>query len=93
MIVGTCIIDLEITDANSLKDKRQVVRSLIERIRNRFLVSVAQLDDHDLWQNATIGVAVVSNKAASAHQVLNKLLDYVESDPRVVVVGCQMEML
>ncbi len=93
MIVGTCIIDLEITDSDSLKDKRQVVRSLIERIRSRFPVSIAQLDDHDLWQSATLGVAVVANKTAFANQVLNKVLDHVESDPRVVVVGCQMEML
>lgn len=93
MVVGTCIIDLEITDSDSLKDKRQVVKSLMERVRHRFPVSVAQLDDHDLWRSATLGVAVVANQTTYAHQVLNKLLDYVESDPRVLVVACRMEML
>jgi hypothetical protein len=93
MVIGTCIIDLEITDSDSLKDKRQVVKSLMERVRHRFPVSVAQLDDHDLWHSATLGIAVVANQTTYANQVLNKLLDYVESDPRVMVVACQMEML
>ena len=61
MVVGTVQIELEVCDSNCLKDKRQVLRSLLTRLDNKFNLSVAQLDTHDLWRSATLGLAHVSN--------------------------------
>ena len=93
LIIGICTLELDLNDSHSLKDKRQVVRSVLDRARGRFNVSIAQLDQHDLWQHATIGIACVGNERQYVNTVLNKVLELLESEPRVEVTGCQMEML
>ena len=59
MIVGLLTLDLHIPAANSLKSKRMVIKSLIEKIKNRFNVSVAEVDAQNLWQRSVIGIAYV----------------------------------
>ena len=93
MHVGVLQVEISIPDAMSLKDKRQVVKSLAAHIRNKFNVSVAEVDDLDVWRRATLGVAVVSNEAKFANQVLSKVVDHVESDFRVVLDDYGIEML
>lgn len=70
---------LRIPESGSLKDKRQVIRSLAQRIRNKFGAAVAEVDDNEAWQIATIGVAVVSNSAHHCEQMLQEIVGYVES--------------
>ncbi len=70
---------LRLPESGSLKDKRQVVRSVAQRIRNKFSVSVAEVGDNDVWQIATMGVAVVANSARHCDDVLNEIVGYVES--------------
>ena len=93
MHIGVLTLHLSIGQADSLKDKRQVVRSLVAHLRNKFNVSVAEVDDLDTWRRATLGVAVVSNEAKFANQVLNKVADHVENDWRVVLDDFEIEML
>jgi uncharacterized protein YlxP (DUF503 family) len=69
---------LRIPESGSLKDKRQVVRSVMQRVRNKFQVAVAEVDDNDAWQIATIGVTCVSNSARHADEVLAEIVAYVE---------------
>lgn len=92
MIVGTLEIVLLIRESHSLKSRRRVVKSLRDRIRSRFNVSVADLADQNLWQRAVLGVAVVSNDGRFVNQVLSKVLNLVESDPRVEITGHSIEM-
>ncbi|HJW88804.1 MAG TPA: DUF503 domain-containing protein [Dehalococcoidia bacterium] len=77
MIVGILTVRLRLPENHSLKGKRQVVKSVIQRVRNRFNVSVAEVEDQDLWQLATIGVACVSNSAAHVNEVLCKVQDFI----------------
>ena len=70
MFVGVVRIELHLPAARSLKDKRQVVQSLKERIRQRVHAAVAEVDHQDLWQRAALGVAIVSGEA---HQVDEQL--------------------
>jgi uncharacterized protein YlxP (DUF503 family) len=69
---------LRIPESGSLKDKRQVVRSVSQRIRNKFHVAVAEVDDNDAWQIATIGVACVANSARHCDEVLAEIVAFVE---------------
>jgi len=69
---------LRIPESGSLKDKRQVVRSVSQRIRNKFQVAVAEVDDNDAWQIATIGVACVANTARHCDEVLAEIVAFVE---------------
>jgi len=77
MNVGVCKIRLRLPENLSLKGKRQVLKSIISRIENKFNVSVAEVDDHDLWQLATLGVGYVSNDKRYTNEVLSKVVDFV----------------
>ena len=93
MFVGIVRIELHLPGSSSLKDKRSVVNSLLDKVRARFNVSAAQIDDHDLWQRATLAVAVVSNDATVAQTVMNHVRDLVETDQRCDVAECRTEIL
>ncbi|MDO8567962.1 MAG: DUF503 domain-containing protein [Dehalococcoidales bacterium] len=77
MNVGICKIRLCIPENMTLKGKRQVVKSITSRLRNKFNVSVAEVADNELWQLATIGVCCVSNDKRYTNQVLSKVVDFV----------------
>jgi hypothetical protein len=70
---------LRLPESGSLKDKRQVVRSVGQRIRNKFQVSVAEVADNEAWQIATIGVACVTNTHRHCEQILDEIVEYVRS--------------
>jgi len=92
MIVGTCEIELIIYEANSLKEKRHVIKSIIERIKTRFNASVAEVGYNDLWNRALIGVAVVSNKKALSESMILKIIDFIDNDERVEIINHHMEV-
>ncbi len=77
MNVGVCKIRLRLPENLSLKGKRQVLKSIINRVNNKFDVSVAEVDDNDLWQVATLGVCLVSNDKRHTNQVLSKIVDFI----------------
>lgn len=77
MNVGVCKISLRLPENQSLKGKRRVLKSITTRVRNQFNVSVAEVDDHDLWQLATIGICCVSNDKRYTNQVLSKVVDFI----------------
>jgi len=93
MHVGTLTLTLHLAEGSSLKDKRQVIKSLVETTRRKFNVSIAEVSDQDIWRRATIGIAVVSSDASFANRVLDKVLDYIESNPAVDVGAVEMEMM
>jgi uncharacterized protein YlxP (DUF503 family) len=93
MFIGVLTLELHIHEAGSLKEKRMVVNSLLDRIRARFNVSAAQIDDHDLWQSATLGVAVISNDQRTASTVMNHVRDLAEAEIRCDVTQCRTEIL
>ena len=93
MVIGLCEIELSIPESHSLKDKRQILRSLLDNLRNKFNVSAAEVDRQNAWQQAVIGVACVSNEGKFSNQVLNKVMDTINSNPRVVVIDYSIEML
>lgn len=71
--VGVMILELRLDESHSLKDKRHFVKSLKDRLRSRFNVSVAEIDYQDLWQRGLIAVATVSSDKARAEQVLQSV--------------------
>jgi uncharacterized protein YlxP (DUF503 family) len=93
MTVGVLTAELWIEGADSLKDKRQVLRSLIAHLRNAFNISVSEVADQDIWRRATIGIAVVTTDARHAGEVLDKVVDHIERDPRVDLGHYEIEMM
>ncbi len=78
MHIGICRIRFRLPENDSLKGKRRVVKSITSRVANKFNVSVAEVDDHDLWQVATIGISCVSNDSRHANEILSKVADFVD---------------
>lgn len=93
MIVGLLTLDLHIPDADSLKSKRLVVKSLIDRIKNKFNVSVAEVDANNLWQRCIIGIAFVSNETVMINRVFEKIRNIVLHTHSVELLDANIELL
>ena len=93
MIVGLLTLDLHIPEANSLKSKRMVIKSLIQRIKNKFNVSVSEVDMQNLWQRSVIGIAYVSNETVMINRVFEKIRTQVNNTHSVELINSDMEML
>ena len=93
MPVGLLTLEIHIPDARSLKDKRQVLRSLKDRLRARFNVAVAELDHHDVWQSSVVGVVTLSNNAHHVEQSLQTVLAEAERILERSLVSHDIEVL
>lgn len=93
MVVGLCTVELFVAESQSLKDKRQVLHSLKDRLRGKFNLSIAEVDGQDLWQKAVLGMACVANEGGHVNQVLDQALNLIKSMPAVEVVRTHMELL
>ncbi len=92
VFVGLSTIDLTIPDSHSLKEKRQVVRSILDRIRSRFNVSACEAEHLNNWQKATLAFAVVANDKDFVHECLMHIAEIVETDGRVFVENVSVEV-
>ena len=91
MIVLVGEVQLYLPESRSLKDKRQVLKSLKDRLHNRFNVSVAEVDHSELWQRSTLALAVVSIGMDHADEVISKAIRYIEEEGRVQVLDASVE--
>lgn len=93
MIVGLLTLDLHIPEANSLKTKRMVIKSLIDRIKNKFNVSISEVDAQNLWQRSVIGIAMVANETLIINKVFEKIRTIVYDTHSVELMDSTVEML
>jgi len=94
MNVGACRITLRLPENDSLKGKRQVVKSLVTRLHSRFNVSVAEVDNNESWQIASLGVTCVSNSSRHANEVVSKVVAFIErSRLNAEVLDYEVELL
>lgn len=93
MVVGVCYLDLIIPQGSSLKGKRQVIRSLMTRVKDRFNVSISEVGGQDLWQRTQVGICLVGNDKRFINSSLDKLIDYIERMELVEVVRSDIEFL
>lgn len=91
--VGLLTLELHLQHAHSLKDKRQVIRSLKDRIRSRFNAAVAEVDHQDSWQRATLAVATVSGDRTYAEELLQKIEEEAARVLGVDLVSAEVEFL
>jgi uncharacterized protein YlxP (DUF503 family) len=93
MIVGVMLFRLQFPGVGSLKAKRRILLSLKDKLKNKFNLSVAELEDNDVWQSGTIGIAVIANDRIFANAVLSKASDLVNSRPDIIVNDIRLEWL
>lgn len=80
MIIGTCTVTLRIPWASSLKEKRMVIKSLMDRMKNKFNISVAEVEEQDNHKIAVIGFACVTNETAHANSIIDKVMNFIEDN-------------
>lgn len=93
MVVGVLRVRLAIFEALTLKDKRRVTKSLKDRLGARHNISVAEVDDLDHRQAATLGLAMVANEARFVQSSLAKIVDEIRADPRASLLEYEIELL
>ncbi len=93
MTVGTLRMSVRLHGNQSLKEKRKVVKSIVEKTRHRFNVSVAEVADQDLHQRATIGVAVVGSDTHVINSMLDRILSFMESLGQAEIIDTEMEII
>jgi uncharacterized protein len=92
MIVGTLQVRFLLREARTLKDKRQVIKSIKDRLHNHFNVSVAEVDELDNRQLAVLGMAMVSNEAHHLKQALGQIVEALRSHPVAELIAHEMEV-
>jgi len=93
MVVAIAALELHLPSSRSLKDKRRVVKSLIDRLHARFRVSVAETDHHDLHQRAEIGIAAVGRSAAELERLMDGLRAVADGEVEAYVVRWEPQIL
>ena len=87
MTIGAARVTLYVDDSFSLKDKRRVVRSITQRVKNTFNAAIAEVEDLDDQRTATLGITCVSNSAPHADEMLQKIIDFIERNVEDGVLG------
>ena len=93
MIVGVSTIEIFFSENHSLKDKRQVTRKIVEKIRTRFNISVMEVEQTNLWQRAHVGFAVVGVKKDHVDAAIENVHNYVESLYVGEIIGTTTEII
>ncbi len=87
MHVGVARVALHLAENSSLKGKRMVVKSVVQRVRNRFNVAVAEIDTQDAWEVITLGIVCVSDDPRHSNAMLSRVIDFIESERLDAEVG------
>jgi hypothetical protein len=92
MFVAVCQVEIMLPESDSLKTKRFVLSSIKTKIQNKFNVSIAEVDHNDLWQRATLGLALVTNERKFVDQTFSKIMQFLEGDDRLEVLDHRLEI-
>ncbi|OGP86831.1 MAG: hypothetical protein A2156_12870 [Deltaproteobacteria bacterium RBG_16_48_10] len=93
MVIGICQLQLRIPENHSLKEKRHVIRKLIDRVRHRFNVAISETGDNDLWQRSQIGFCTVGNDRRFVNSSLDKIIDFIEKMYLAEVIEREIEII
>lgn len=93
MIIGTAKIHLYANWVHSLKEKRMIVRSIISKTKNKFNVSIAEVEMQDIHQSIVIGISCVSNSTKQADSIIQNLVNYIEGNTEAIVQNIETEII
>lgn len=89
-----CKIKIHLPNSHSLKDKRQIIKSITSKIRNSYNISIAEVDNNELWQIATLGIACISNSQSHNGDVIDKILNFIKLNyPEIEITEHEIETL
>ena len=92
MIIGSCTVYLTADWCNSLKEKRMVVKSIIEKVKHKFNISIAEVDRQDIHKSIVIGFVCVTNQVRHADEIIDNVLNYIERNTDAVIDDVEREI-
>lgn len=93
MIIGICTCEIFIFNANSIKSKRSVVKSIIEKSKNRFNISIAEVGENDKWQKSIIAFSTISNDQKIVEETIEKVINFFDSYSEIEIINIKSEIL
>ena len=94
MVVGIAKIEIYFPEPNSLKSKRQILKALLHKIESEFKkISLAEVDGHDLWQRATLGISVVGKDQKFVDSKLTSILNFIQNDGRLEIIKAEIDFI
>lgn len=93
MVIGSIVFELYIPHSNSLKEKRMVVRSLKEKLKSKFNVSVSEVGNQDLWQSAYVAVVFVSPEKNHTEKIMHSIINFVENNFPDIHINIHKEII
>ncbi len=93
MFIGVLNVVMYLSEPQSLKDKRRIIKSLIERLKNKFNIAVAEIGDLDSWNNCRLGLVCISNEAAHADSMMASAVNFIESRGTVEITSIETEII
>ncbi|MCU4138511.1 MAG: DUF503 domain-containing protein [Thermodesulfobacteriota bacterium] len=94
MVVGIVKIEIYFPEPNSLKSKRQILKALLHKIESKFKkISLAEVDGHDLWQRATLGISVVGKDQKFVDSKLTSILNFIQNDGRLEIIKAEIDFI
>ena len=93
MIIGACTIRLEIFEAFSLKDKRRIIKSILDKVRSRYNVSAAEIGLNEKWRASLLGISTVSNNTVQVKKVIDSVVSFIEKDVRIEITECHIDII
>ncbi len=91
--MGICHLDVIIPENHSLKGKRQVIKRVIDRVKNRFNISIAEVGDNELWQRSQLGMSLVGNDRKFINSYLDRVVNFIEAMNIVHIAHSELEIL
>ncbi|MCL0077519.1 DUF503 domain-containing protein [Peptococcaceae bacterium] len=93
MVIGTLTVELFIFGSRTLKDKRRILKSILDKVKSRFNVSIAEVDSHDMWQRSVLGIACVSNQVAHVQSVLSSVEKFISHQRDAEIISLHTEII
>ena len=94
MVVGIAKVELFFPEPNSLKAKRQILKAVMQKLESHFKkVSLAEIDDHDLWQKATLGISIVGRDQKFVDSKLTSILNFIQNDGRLEIIKAEIDFI
>lgn len=93
MIVGACRITLMLQGVSSLKEKRGLVKRIVEKTKNRFNMSVSETDYNDMWQKSEVGIAMIGNDSIYINSQLDKAVNFIEAMNLAEIIDIEIEVV
>ncbi len=93
MIIGTCKVYIEANWVSSLKEKRTIVKSITEKAKHKFNISIAEIENQDVHKSIVIGFACVTNKTCHANSIIDNVINFIEKNTNAFIVDTVIEIL